>query len=106
MKRLFRKFNLHEGKKGSAITIHVVPGMSEKRIVDVKEDGTLIVEMDAKDVSGKSNQALIKFFASILDVNQDEIEVVAGVDGADKLLSIINTDTDEVNKQLMMLVQK
>ena len=106
MKRLFRKFNLHEGKKGSAITVHVVPGMTEKRIAELQDDGTLVVEMDTKDVTGKTNQALIKYFASILDVTQDEIEVVAGTDGADKLISIINTNTDEVNKQLMLLVQK
>jgi uncharacterized protein YggU (UPF0235/DUF167 family) len=106
MKRLFRKFNLHEGKKGSAITVHVVPGMTEKRIVDIKEDGTLIVELDVKDVNGKTNQVLTKFIASILNVTQDDIEIVAGLDGADKLISIINTNTDEVNKQLMMLVAK
>jgi uncharacterized protein YggU (UPF0235/DUF167 family) len=106
MKRLFRKFNLHEGKKGSAITVHVVPGMAEKKIVEVKDDGTLVVEMDTKDVAGKTNQLLVKYFASILDVTQDDIEVVAGSEGADKLISIINTNTDEVNKHLMMLVQK
>ena len=106
MKRLFRKFNLHEGKKGSAITVHVVPGMPEKRIVDIKDDGTLIVELDVKDVTGKTNQVLEKYFASILNVGQDDIEIVAGADGADKLISIINTNTDDVNKQLTLLVSK
>ncbi|MBI9049510.1 MAG: DUF167 domain-containing protein [Anaerolineaceae bacterium] len=106
MKRLFRKFNLHEGKRGSAVTVHVVPGSSGKRISNVMEDGTLVVEMDTRDVSGKTNQAIVKFFSGILNVSVDEIEVVAGKDGADKLISIINENTTDLHEKLMALVEK
>ncbi len=106
MKNIFRKFNLHEGKRGSAITIHVVHGAKEKKFSDVLEDGTLILEMDVKEVSGKANQAVIKYLASLLNVATDEIEIVAGKDGPDKLVSIINEDAASLNHKLLALIEK
>jgi uncharacterized protein YggU (UPF0235/DUF167 family) len=106
MRNLFRKFNLHEGKRGSAITIHVVTGAREKRFIKVLEDGTLILEMDVRDVSGKTNQILVKYLAGLLNVLTDEIEVVAGKDGPDKIVSILNQDTHTLHHTLMKLIQQ
>ena len=106
MKNIFRKFTLHEGKRGSAITIHVVHGAQGKRFTDVLEDGTLVLEMDVKEVSGRTNQTLIKYLASTLNIGTDEIEVVAGKDGPDKLVSILNEDANSLNHKLLTLVEK
>jgi len=106
MKNLFRKFNLHQGKHGSAITIHLLPGALQKRFTDVLADGTLVLEMDIKEVSGKANQILIKYLAGLLNVAVDDIEVVAGKDGADKLVSILNQDTHILHQKIMAFIEK
>ena len=106
MNRLFRKFNLHEGKRGSAITVHVIPGAPEKKLSDILDDGTLILELDTKDVSGKTNQVLIKYLSNILNVLSDEIEVVAGKDGPDKIVSILNQESSVLQNKLFSIVEK
>ena len=106
MNRLFRKFNLHEGKRGSAITVHVIPGAVEKRIPDILEDGTLVLELDTKDVSGKTNQILVKYLSNLLNVSTDEIEVVAGKDGPDKIVSILNQESSALQNKLFAIVNK
>jgi uncharacterized protein YggU (UPF0235/DUF167 family) len=106
MKRIFRKFNLHEGKRGSAITVHIVPGAKEKKFANILEDGTIVLEMDSKEVSGRTNQMLIKYLSSLLNVISDEVEIVAGKDGPDKIVSILNQETSVLQNKLMNLVEK
>jgi len=36
-----RKFNLHGGKKGSALAVRVTPRASHNEIVELMEDGTI-----------------------------------------------------------------
>ena len=42
-----RKFNMHDGKKGSALAVRVTPRASRNEIVEILEDGTVRVRLAA-----------------------------------------------------------
>jgi len=43
-----RKFNLHDGRKGSALAVRVTPRASRNEIVELLDDGTIQVQGPAK----------------------------------------------------------
>ena len=96
-----RIFHLHDGKKGAALAVRVTPRASRNKIVDILSDGTVKVHLTAPPVEGKANQALIKFLAKVLDVPPNQLEVVAGATGRDKLISVIDMDADTLHKKIV-----
>jgi uncharacterized protein (TIGR00251 family) len=92
---------LHDGKTGAALAVRVTPRASKNRIVDILSDGTVKVHLTAPPVEGKANAALIKFLAKVLDVPQNQLEVVAGTGGRDKLISVLNMDSDTLHKKIV-----
>jgi hypothetical protein len=92
---------LHDGKTGAALAVRVTPRASKNKIVDILSDGTVKVHLTAPPVEGKANAALIKFLAKVLDVPQNQLEVVAGTGGRDKLISVLNMDSDTLHKKIV-----
>jgi uncharacterized protein len=95
-----RHFHFHDGKKGSALAIRVVPGASKNEIAEVLSDGTLKIRLTAPPVEGKANIALIDFLSKILDVPRSKIAIVAGETSRDKLVSILDLDSESLQKKL------
>jgi uncharacterized protein YggU (UPF0235/DUF167 family) len=52
-------------------------------------------------VDGKANAELLKFLAKVLDVPLKQVELVAGVGGRNKLISIVDMDADTLHKKIM-----
>jgi uncharacterized protein YggU (UPF0235/DUF167 family) len=52
-------------------------------------------------VEGKANEALLKFLAKVLDVPLKQLELVAGVGGRDKLISVLDLDADTLHKKIV-----
>lgn len=96
-----QKFHLHDGKKGAALAIRVTPRASRNEIAEVLSDGTVRIRLTAPPVEGKANEALVKFLADILDVAPSRIEIVAGVTGRDKLVSILELDAETVHQKIL-----
>lgn len=95
-----RSFHLHDGKTGSAITVRVVPHASRNAISEILEDGTIKIQMTAQHNQQKENQALVNFLAEILYVDPTQIEIVAGLSGNDKLMTITNLDQRAVQERI------
>ena len=83
------------------MAVRVTPRASKNKIIDVLSDGTVKVHLAAPPVEGKANLALIKFLAKVLDVRLDQLEVVAGVGGRDKLISVIDMDADMLHRKIV-----
>jgi len=83
------------------LAVRVTPRASKNKIIDVLSDGTVKVHLAAPPVEGKANLALIKFLAKVLDVRLDQLEVVAGVGGRDKLISVIDMDADMLHRKIV-----
>jgi uncharacterized protein (TIGR00251 family) len=96
-----RKFNLHHGKAGAAIAVRVTPRMSKNEIYEILDNGTVKIRLTAPPVDGKANAALAEFLAKILNVPIGNIEIVAGITGRDKLITILNMTSDQVQKKIL-----
>jgi uncharacterized protein len=96
-----RKFHLHNGKTGSAVAIRVSPRSRRNEIAEILNDGTVRIRLTASGDEMKINQALVDYLAEILAVPRDRVEIVAGVSGKDKLISILDLDTAEVQSRIL-----
>jgi len=96
-----RSFHLHDGKKGAALAVRVTPRASKNEIVDILRDGTVKVHLTAPPVEGKANEALLKFLAKVLEIPVRQLEIVAGANGRDKLISVVDMDAITVHKKIV-----
>jgi uncharacterized protein len=96
-----RKFHLHDGRTGAAITVRVTPRASRNEISEILDDGTIKVRLTAGSGEAKINQALIEYLSKVLEVLPGQIEIVAGTTGKDKLVTINNLDSGTVHSRII-----
>jgi hypothetical protein len=96
-----RNFNLHDGKTGAAITVRITPRSSRDEISEILDDGTVKVRLTAAGNEEKANQALLVFLAKVLGVNTGQLEIVAGLSGNDKLITITDLDKTLVHERIL-----
>lgn len=96
-----RQFRLHDGKKGSALAVRVTPRSRKNEIAEILNDGTVRIRLTAAGDDMKINQELINFLAEALEVPRSRVDIVAGVSGKDKLVSILDLDTAEVQERIL-----
>ena len=95
-----RKFKLHNGKLGAALTIRVTPRSRKTEFGGLMENGTLRVRVAAPPVEGKANAALVKFLSKVLGVRRNRIEIVAGQKGLDKIISILDLSAEDAERRI------
>jgi uncharacterized protein (TIGR00251 family) len=95
-----RKFNLHDGKQGAALTIRVTPRSRNTELSGVLEDGTLRVRVATPAKEEKANAVLIAFLADLFGVRKNRIDIVAGEQGLDKIVSILGMTSLEAEEIL------
>jgi uncharacterized protein (TIGR00251 family) len=96
-----RKFNLSDGKKGSALAVRVTPRASRNQIVSMMNDGTIKVHIAADANDDQTNAELVAYLAEVLGVPKSRIEIVAGLSGRDKLISILDMDVDTAHQRVV-----
>jgi uncharacterized protein (TIGR00251 family) len=98
-----RKYHLHNGKTGAAITVRITPRSSRNQIFEVLNDGTIKIRLTAASEQ-EVNHVLVKFLAEILGVKTTKVEIVAGEQGWDKLVSILDVDAETVQKRILTAI--
>ncbi len=96
-----RKFRLHDGKQGAALTIRVTPRARKTEFSGIMEDGTVRIRVAAPPVEGKANKALINYLSKVLKVRKRQIEIVAGEKGLDKIVSILDMTAEQVQERIL-----
>jgi uncharacterized protein len=96
-----RSYKLHNGRKGAAIAVRITPRATRNQIVGALHDGTIKIHMTTPGEEGQANQELIAFLSGILGVPKDHIEIVAGDMGRDKLVSVLDMDSDTLHKKIV-----
>jgi len=96
-----RDYKLHNGKRGAAIAVRVTPRATKNQIVGALHDGTIKIHIMAATDDGQANQELIEFLSDILGVSKDRIEVVAGDMGRDKLVSVLDMDSETLHQKIV-----
>jgi uncharacterized protein YggU (UPF0235/DUF167 family) len=95
-----RNFHLHNGRSGSALAIRITPRATSNQIAEILHDGTIRLRLMAAP-GEEVNTVLKRYLAGILDVPESAIDVVAGRTGRDKLVSILNLDSETVHKKII-----
>ena len=96
-----RKFQMHDGKRGSALAVRVTPRASRNEIVELLDDGTIKVRLAAPPSDNEANAALLEFLSEILGVPQSRLEIVAGESGRDKLISVTDMDVETAHQRIL-----
>jgi uncharacterized protein len=95
-----KNYRLHDGQKGAALAIRVTPRASKNEIAEVLSDGTVKVRLVAS-AEADANQALLTFLSDVLGVAATKLEIVAGANGRDKLVSVLDLDANSVHKRIL-----
>ncbi|MGE5378461.1 MAG: DUF167 domain-containing protein [Bacteroidota bacterium] len=96
-----RKFNLHDGRKGSALAVRVTPRADRNEIVELLDDGTIKVRLASPPTDNEANETLIVFLSEILGVPRSRLDIVAGISGRDKLISVVDLDADTAHQRIV-----
>ena len=83
-----REFKITDAQHGAAFTVRVVTRADAVEVVGVQEDGSLKIRLTESPAEGRANAQLIDFLAKVLAVKQDQIEIVAGEDKPNKIISV------------------
>jgi uncharacterized protein (TIGR00251 family) len=96
-----RALQFTDGRKGAALPVRVIPRASRNEIVEVLSDQTVKIRLIAPPAEDQTNQELISFLSEILEMPQNNFEIVAGISGRDKLVSILDVSTEDVHRKII-----
>ncbi len=96
-----RKFEITDAKGGVAFAVRVVTRSATTELGGLQEDGILKVRLKATPAGDPAaNQELIEFLAQRLGVAPGKVEIVAGGDKSEKLVSVEGITTADVETKL------
>jgi uncharacterized protein YggU (UPF0235/DUF167 family) len=100
-----RKYHLHDGRAGAALAVRVTPRASRNEITEIMPDGTIKVRLVSPMSEGEGNKALTQFLSEVLGVPATKIDIIAGLSGNDKLLSVLDINTDEAHQRILAYLE-
>ncbi len=95
-----RRFEITDAQHGAAFTVRVVTRADKKEVVGVQDDGSLKIRLTESPAGGAANAQLLQFLAEILEVDPIQIEIVAGADKPNKIISVKNVTPGWVEEHL------
>lgn len=91
-----RKFEISDARAGAAVNVRVVTQAAQTEFAGLN-DGWIKVRLIAEEAgSYNANEELQNFLADKLGVQPDQVEIVAGMTGRDKIVSIEGVTTAQV----------
>lgn len=93
-----------DGRRGAALPVRVIPRASKNEIVGILGDQTVKVRLTALPADAATNQALIAFLSEALGIAAANMEIVAGVQGRDKLVSILDVTSEELQQRILAVI--
>lgn len=88
-----------EHPDGVVIKIKVQPRASKSRIAGLLGD-SLKVTLTAPPVDGAANMACIEFFARLMGLPKNRIEIISGQTGRTKLLKIFGIKSADLKEKI------
>ena len=96
-----RKFEITDAKSGAACPVRVTTRATEAEIVGVDDEKILRVRLVASPAGDPSaNEELISLLSEFLEVEAGNIEIVAGEEGREKLISIDGVSVEDIDEKL------
>lgn len=100
-----RQFRLHNGQRGVALAVRITPRASRNEVTEIQSDGTVKLRLTATPVGGDENAQLVAFLAEVLGCPPKSLDIVAGLSGRDKLVSVVDMEKEEVHQRLLAYIQ-
>ena len=100
-----RKFRLHDGKRGVALAVRITPRASRNEVTEIHADGTVKIRLAATPVSSDENKQLVSFLSEVLGCPPTKLDIVAGISGRDKLISVLDMEKDDVHQRLLAYIE-
>ena len=91
-----RDFNLHDGERGTALAIRVIPRAEENRITKILDDGTIEVRLATRSMD--LDKPLRRYLGQVLKVKSRRINIIAGQNRNKKLVSILDIEPGAVQE--------
>ena len=95
-----REFKITDAQHGAAFTVRVVTRAERVEIVGVQDDD-LKIRLTESPAGGRANEQLIMFLAELLEVDPAQIEIVAGADKPNKIISVENVTPAWIEERLV-----
>jgi len=95
-----RKYHLHNGQKGAALAVRITPRASSNQVVEILHDGSIRIRLTAAS-GDEINSVLKAYLAQVLGVSEKAIEIVAGESGRDKLVSVLDLDSETAHQKVI-----
>ena len=100
-----RPLHFKDGQGGAAITVRLAARASRQSIDEILGDGTVKISLGVPGDGAQANQALIEFLAETMGVPRSRIEIVAGENSQDKLVTILGLDAQAVQQRLLKQIR-
>ncbi len=91
-------------ERNTQLAIRLQPNASTNKVVDIREDGSVKIKINAPAIEGKANRELCKFLHEIFNVPITSIEIIRGEASREKIIRINGLDADSVKVILEKLV--
>ena len=94
-----REFHFHDGAQGAALAIRIKAGSKYNRIDKVLRDGTIVLSInsDPDDL----NRDIIIYLAGQLGIEEKRLDIIAGKDDNEKIISIIDITPEELQAKVL-----
>ena len=96
-----REFRITDAQHGAAFTVRVITRADNVEIVGLQDDGALKIRLTESPAEGRANAQLVQFLADVLEVTPAQIEIVAGADKPNKIISVKNVSPAWVEERLL-----
>jgi uncharacterized protein YggU (UPF0235/DUF167 family) len=96
-----RQFRITDARSGAAITVRVISGSPKTEVAGLQEGVLKIRLVAAAHGAPEANEELVSFLAEQLNIPTGNIDIVAGVNGRDKIISIEGLNTAQVEQILL-----
>jgi uncharacterized protein (TIGR00251 family) len=96
-----RNFQITDARGGAAFTVRVVTRAVNTEVVGIQDDGVLKIRLQASPAGDPAaNKELVDFLAEQLSVEPDQIEIVAGAAGREKVIAVEGISTEFLESRL------
>lgn len=96
-----RKYEITDARGGAALSIRVVTHAEKTELAGIHDDGSLKIRLMASPAGDPAaNQELLGFLAQVLGVSLQNLEIVVGEGGREKIVSIEGLTTGQVEERL------
>jgi uncharacterized protein len=89
---------------GATFSVRVQPRAKKNAITGVMGDA-LKLSLTAPPVEGRANEAVIEFFAKLLNVSRSSVTIAAGESSRNKVIRVAGISADSLRAQLQTGIQ-